>query len=342
MYKAIHQPGGEEILILDSRWRRQIPYLRQQDRQDLLVCQGCQKPVRVRAGKVKRWHFAHKHLENCPYEIESPALLNTRAQLYEWLVRQFGEAAVTAEKKIPGSNLPRPVDGWAKINNLYFAYWIIDRRLPPDIRDLIHNEFKRMDAFVHWIFLSEMLNEETRDPGAVYLTTTEREFMQETGYDEILSGKFPVSGKTLHYIDPDMNAMITFRALRLAHSPQLFKGHKESHPIVELAASKGTGEFIHPGEDERRLQIQEVKQRFGSMEKSAARKFSDERQGYSQLPGAVTGDPSGIPAPDSAENLFTLQEATCIYCGKKTTEWWYLNRTDKTCKCKDCLKRGLS
>lgn len=341
MYKAILRSSGEEILILDSRWRHQISYLRQQDRQNLLVCQGCLQPVRVRAGKVKRWHFAHKHLENCPYEIESPALLNARAHLYEWLVRQFGEAAVTVEKAIPGSNLPRPIDGWVKMQNLYFAYWIIDRRLPPDIRTLIHAEFERMDTHVHWIFLIDMLNEETQDSGVVHLTTTEREFMQATSYDEILSGKVPISGKTLHYIDPEMDEMISFRALRLVHSPQLFKGHKECHPFIELAALKETGEIIHPGEEERRLQIQQVKQRIEATETLASKQFNTRRQEYTHL---LANSPTRFP-PDTdtlpVDNLYTDQEATCVFCGKKTVEWWYFNRADKTCKCKECLRKGL-
>src|SRR4030042_3577194 len=107
MFKALHRLNGEEIVTLEPRWRRQLDTLRLLDAQDDLVCQGCLQPVRVRAGEVKRWHFAHKHLQNCPYEFESPVLLQCRAVLYEWLAARLGGEAVTLEKK---ATLPRPVD----------------------------------------------------------------------------------------------------------------------------------------------------------------------------------------------------------------------------------------
>ena len=125
MFKALHRPSGEEIVILEPRWRRQLDTLRLLDAQDDLVCQGCLQPVRVRAGEVKRWHFAHKHLQNCPYEFESPVLLQCRAVLYEWLVSQLGEDVVTLEKKSP---LPRPVDCW--VTSAIWRCRLLDHRQP--------------------------------------------------------------------------------------------------------------------------------------------------------------------------------------------------------------------
>src|SRR3972149_2366896 len=128
MFKALINPSGEEIVILEPRWRRQLDTLRLLDIQDDLVCQGCLQPVRVRAGGVKRWHFAHKHLHNCPYEFESPILLQSRAVLYEWLLARRGEDGVTLEKK---TSLPRPVDCWVRGADGDIGYWIIDSRMPP-------------------------------------------------------------------------------------------------------------------------------------------------------------------------------------------------------------------
>src|SRR5512144_1811457 len=113
MYKALHLQTGEEIIILHPAWKGRIPELRAMDRADLLVCQGCMQPLRVKAGQHKRAHFAHKHLKACSYGTESPAILNARAVLYEWLVAQFG-LGVTVEKQFPESGLPRPVDCWVE------------------------------------------------------------------------------------------------------------------------------------------------------------------------------------------------------------------------------------
>ena len=39
--------------------------------------------AQVRAGEIKRWHFAHKHLQDCPLQHESPQILQARALLYQ-------------------------------------------------------------------------------------------------------------------------------------------------------------------------------------------------------------------------------------------------------------------
>ena len=104
MYKALDTRTNTEVVILDPKWLRVIDQLRELDRQDILVCQGCHQPVRVRAGKYRRKHFAHKQLENCDYADESAVLQNARAVLYEWLVSKYGEE-VTIEKKLEGMDL---------------------------------------------------------------------------------------------------------------------------------------------------------------------------------------------------------------------------------------------
>ena len=113
MYQVIHQPSGQEINILAVLWARQIDYLRSLDKKDALVCPACEQPVRVRAGKFKRHHFAHKHLENCPFQKESPELLQARAVLYHWLTEKFGTEAVSIEKQIPAPIYSAPwIVGW--------------------------------------------------------------------------------------------------------------------------------------------------------------------------------------------------------------------------------------
>ena len=153
MFKALHTTTGEEIIILEPRWRRQIEFLRSLDTQDDLVCQGCLQPVRVRAGDVKRWHFAHKHLQNCPYESESPILLQARAVLYEWLVGQLGEDVVTLEKQ---SALPRPVDCWVNSAAGAIGYWIIDTRMPPDERQSLAAGMARICPNPVWVFTTSL------------------------------------------------------------------------------------------------------------------------------------------------------------------------------------------
>ena len=125
MYKALDIRNDKEIVILDPKWLGVINQLRELDRQDILVCQGCKQPVRVRAGEFRREHFAHRHLENCDYADKSAVLRNVRAVLYEWLVAKFGEN-VSIEKKFDGLDLPCPIDCRVEKDSKFFAYWIFE------------------------------------------------------------------------------------------------------------------------------------------------------------------------------------------------------------------------
>jgi hypothetical protein len=252
MYKALHLPSGQEIIILDPRWRQQVNYLRALDKCDALVCPGCQQPVRVRAGKVKRWHFAHKHLQNCPFERESPALLKARAVLYDWLVDKFSAKAVTLEKILDGQGLPRHIDCWVQNTDASFAYWIFDRRLPPDERNQQKSGFGEIGVQVNWVFVSDMLRmDQDIMQDRLHLTTTERAFMQESEFDQAWQTHFENLGKSLHYLDADQGSLTTFRNLSVIHAPQLYAGNRLENPLIDVKVSLTTGEFIHPGETDR-------------------------------------------------------------------------------------------
>ena len=56
MFKAIHTLDDQEIIILDPEWEdvNKLNELRGLDRRDLLVCQECRQPVRVRAGEDRQ------------------------------------------------------------------------------------------------------------------------------------------------------------------------------------------------------------------------------------------------------------------------------------------------
>jgi hypothetical protein len=31
----------------------------------------------------------------------------------------------------------------------------------------------------------------------------------------------------------------------------------------------------------------------------------------------------------------------CVFCGRETDDYWFLNRADNTCKCRDCYRQGI-
>ncbi len=188
MYKAVHIQTGEEIIILNPSWKKRIEELRALDHADLLVCQGCRQPLRVKAGEVKRTHFAHKHLKACSYGSESVEILNARAVLYEWLLQEFppgasGEARlspVSVEKMVEGVDLPRPIDGWVEASSGAIAYWIIEAGIKLEARMAILAAFERFGVQVHFLFLQGMLNEKKEELHSLLLTPTERAFLQAT------------------------------------------------------------------------------------------------------------------------------------------------------------------
>jgi competence CoiA-like predicted nuclease len=364
MYKAINIQDGTSITILDLKWVSAINYLRGLDAQDLLVCQRCKQPMRVRAGKIRHWHFAHKHLLNCPYGQESPALLDARAVLYEWLVSKFGDQ-VTIEKHIDSAEFERPIDCWVEQGTNSVAYWIMDKAIQPDDRESLRVGFGRLKATVNWLFTASMLRQDESQPESIHLTTTEREFMQHTVYDEVVSGE--LEGKSLHYLDSDQRTLTTFRGLRLIHSPQLFKGHKHSHAIAEIRVTPEKGEFVHPGEHEqwqeyRRQQAELEKQR-QEVEKALARQMQLRRQAMAERPMPASREPeksqesvpTTLPAvrpgwmelvegkpqasDQPAQSIYQI-EGVCEFCGKRTTDLWYYDGKTRLGKCRTCLAEG--
>lgn len=50
MFKSINKDTGRPVVILDPQWDSQLDVLRSLADQNVLVCQECNQPVRVRAG----------------------------------------------------------------------------------------------------------------------------------------------------------------------------------------------------------------------------------------------------------------------------------------------------
>jgi hypothetical protein len=367
MYKAVQVQEGREIVILDSYWAKGIEHLRALDQHDLLVCQGCKQPVRVRAGDIRRWHFAHKQLLTCTYGRESPVLLTARAVLYEWLVSKFGEK-VTVEKKVDETYFSRPVDCWVEKDNEALAYWILETAAPPQTRDALRDGFRRLAAVVHGVFLAQMLHEDEEMPNWVQLTTTEREFMRHTVYDDIVSQGVP-GGQSLHYLDAETRTLTTFRGLQLVHAPHVFAGQKERHALSTMQVSPKTGEFVHPGEYERRKRYQQEQAHFAhrrwEVEAARTRRREPQRstagerqQGEVAGPAlpeadepsppaeAVSAAGASSPAPDQpgshdrVGDSAVQREAVCALCGNTTSNWWYFDPSHNTCKCYACYRQG--
>ena len=341
MFKSLNNQDGYEIIILDPKWLQDVEKLRVMARQDLLVCQGCNHPVSVRAGQERRPHFAHKNLEDCNYVEESQALRNARAVLYEWLVGKFGNN-VTIEKRIDSVDFPRPVDCWVEKDSKTFAYWIFDKGLKLETRMQLFECSQKLKGSVNYIFSTDMLRKDDNHPDSILLTTTEREFLSRSDYDLGM-------GHTLHYLDPNNRKIITFRGLHLVHQPQFYSGYHIASNLEDTLVSPKNGEFVHKGEHER---VQQHREEQAAIERR--RKEAEIRTPYVPhipAPRKPTFQPatSTVPKPkdlgqyQDRPSISSLDKSgICVSCGTKTTDWfthWVEDGIGK-CKCNSCLRQG--
>lgn len=317
--------------------------------QDQLVCPGCSQPVRVRAGEIRQWHFAHKHLQNCPYDYESPILLETRALLYKWLTVKFKKGFVTVEKKLEGIDFPRHIDCWVEIEGKRFAYWIFDARVPLHEREQLSIGMTTAKVNPVWVFVADLLRSDDTDPQQINLTTTERDFICPSRYDESTIPPFQLCEGSLHYLDAKQARLETFRGLHLVHSPQLYVGHRESSLFSEVLVLGSSGEFVHPGEHERRdafLKEKEKSQK--SFPHHEPTMYSGSERVDCEKPKLISSKGSFRPIQNWNEEGIDLQpqsiferEVECAICGKWTTDWQAYNGLTKKCKCRACNKKEM-
>lgn len=322
MYKALDVRDKKEIVILNPKWLATIDDLRELGRQDLLVCQGCKQPVIVRAGIERREHFAHKHLANCDYREETANLRNARAVLYEWLVSKFGEN-VSIEKKIDGINLFRYVDCWVVQGSKVFAYWIFDSTLKPEKRELLKRELHKLQININWIFIHEMLHIDSNHNDRLLLSTTEREFIQESKYDSIYAGRYNVNG-SLHYLDSENKKVTSFRSLYLYHHPQVYNGIFQSDSLENVLVSPENGEFVYKDEVE-------------GLRKFNTQQLSIKRRENQSLEIENKQKQSVLRKQD--DSILFNKTGKCKICGQTTNDWLTYFGATGECICRSCSEK---
>jgi len=319
-----------------------------------LVCQGCKQPVRVKAGKRRRWHFAHKHRKNCPLESASPALIEARRILFEWFVSIFGESQVDLEIIRPQLPFPRPVDVQVQTGLDCCSVWIIETQLHPDIRQIIHESLDSLHEPYLIIFLSNMHHPLPEQAGKILLSTTEREFIINSDFDLLHHQLENPVGGSLNYLDVKTGTITTYRDVMCIHKPQVFTGRILSSSLPNAGVDLGRGSIVHPREgaelekyllrrDHRRVKLEESRQILGKIldRMLPAEETENKKDFGDRNPGRICSDPILNPTYPSSANLLSKQ-AKCMYCGEITQDWWYLDKATGLCKCRDCLKKGMS
>ena len=360
VYKALHRETGEEIISLSPEWRKRLADLRALDRQDILVCQACWQPLRLKAGKQRRPHFAHKHLKGCSFGAESPAVVEARGALYERLVELY-PGMVELEIPLPDSGLPRAVDVWVESGQERLAFWVVETTLKLEARERICAGFEAAGLAVVWVMCARMLHPDEKTQSRIQprirLSPTERDFRRSTPFDEIgkenrISGED--FGASLHYLDAEAGLLTTFRSLERVHAPNVFAGRRLQHRLAQVSLDFGCLDFVHPGEA--------VALRSSRIERTRRaeriRRFLDppsspgetKQQDPTWLDGGPTPEGSASAqvrrrwqAPPADPGGAPPDAAACVHCGRLSTDWWQVwwDGDVRRCKCRECLEKGL-
>ena len=245
MFRARNRNNGEDVVTLGVK-EEIISSFRELGRDDRLECPVCRKVVIVRAGEVKRPHFAHRSVDDCPLAREHYEILHARALLYEWLVSKF-RSQVALEVQLEGYDLPKPCDCWVTTSAGTFAYWLIRARQPFDRQYQIGEALRAHGAEPHIIFHIRLLKRWERDENRFELSTTERAFMRESRFDDVYGAR-SLRAASLHYIDPSSSEIASIRGARCYSRPQHFTGVLVRSALEQMLVSPKTGELVHPAD----------------------------------------------------------------------------------------------
>jgi hypothetical protein len=336
VFKAIDTETNQAVVSLDAKTEEQVSNLRQKGHSDLLQCQTCKEKVRLRAGGQRRAHFSHKTLANCPTKNESAEMLEARAVLYDFLKTKFSDA-VTIEKHLDGSALPRPIDCWIEHQELKVAYWLIEGRLSEEDQSTISSTVAKHRASLVWVFLSTVIKRAGSDEKFLKLSTTERSLMA-TSELNLIHGA--TRSGTLHYLDSHAKTIATFRALSCIHRPQIYNGKEIRSPLTAINIRRGTGEFIHAGEWEAFVKVEAEIRRMKEQERLRKEERKSLQIPPSSIPPTRAYDfpPPQISSPHSSF-LSGNRVAQCEFCGELTSDWWFYDGATGKCRCRKCQQK---
>jgi hypothetical protein len=307
MFRAIHKETRGEIISLDDCWRTRLDELRVLDRGNQLVCPECNGTVRIRAGEQNRWHFSHKDAGDCPLSESDPERVQLRALIYGWLAGKQPKLTLGIEERLQVDGKAYFVDCVISLEGgvrvAYFA-------LAAGIRNRVSliKEARKQYRYCHWIFHSRTLKPLRKTE--ISLSTTQRDLM----YPLAQGAATALADGALHFLNPQTQALTTFRLLSCTHPPQGFRGVKHESPLGTMLVGPRTGELVHPDEVDRYL---------------AKRKGDQVPRGklFSGMPGQTA------PAHQDRQSRRPI---FCERCGCLKIDWSRLT-SPGYCVCRDCV-----
>lgn len=298
----------------------------------------------MRLGEHRRPHFAHKSLEDCPFQKESAEVTEVKALLYGFF----------REKALGPVDMDISLNGGNDSGRLYldllveteagkrFGYWVFDRNRRD--RHLLLDAARESGITPMVIFTGSMLKFHPEDT-SLLLSTTMRDMIQSSPFDQGFGAR---SGGHLHFLD-DAGVLSTFRRLHCVHLPNVYEWKvRRENALQEVLFDSRSGDFVVEEDVEERMEHVRMEQE----REAKRRRDEEERNKIAEERGSrirtVYREASVRPFPAAKirepqkpyVNLFN-QFYPCKFCGVETRDWVSLLPSEGVCVCRQCNVKRL-
>jgi hypothetical protein len=332
MFVAIRSNDDGRVTSIDPAWDNQTQLLRELAQNGELLCPGCRQQLWFRTGEVRRRHFAHRSLTDCPLENQSAETLEVKAQLYLFLQTKFPDA-VALDKVIGNPGLDKIVDVLVETGSgAKFAYWVFDREQRD--RDAFWPYRSLAGVFAHFIHAGSTLRQDF--PDQIKLSASQREFISSTDFDAAVAME---GAGHLNFYQVETSTLSIYRGLYCVHRPNLYrwKALRQGHLDSALVSPK-TGEILHLEDEEARRTWRQQKRKHEQLVSSAPEIGLKSSVNPATEAPRENGEP--LDETKSQTQLPSLNGPfRCEDCGIETTEWSSATPSAGTCVCKSCTHK---
>lgn len=302
-----------------------------------LVCPVCRAALRLRVGRVRVSHFAHRTLADCPADHGSADVIRARLIIYDFFKQRIhsGKLLAIAELEPATSGAPKGFGVDLLLHRAgkpSVAVVLFERRISPELRVEFESRLTAPEFAFRPVFLFGLLRSVKGTDAEFNLDTTQRALRIPSAYD-LRSACLKDKPGTLHFIDPSEGHWVSLRGLQLRHSPQGFRASKVlSSPVSVLLWSESNSEWCHQGEAE------------------ALRSWQASKQGWPRPIGgrAQSDTATGVrpPTADSVEEgpydlpAWSKDGLRCVSCGRVSNDWQQAQPGAGICICRSCFSDG--
>lgn len=320
MFVALDITLTTRVTSLDPKWKDRFEELRAMAASDRLVCPYCKQTLLFKVGELRRPHFAHRVLSECPQSKQSAEVLEAKAKLYEWLCTKYPDQVEMDEDL--------HIAGWDRFADLAvhvtaektFAYWIFDCS-PKNREALLKHHSENIAKNI--LFTTGALHKE--ENSTLRLSKAQRDFMKPSDFD-------PLSGfGHIHFLDAESGQLTIYRALKRICTSSLHEyNFRRETPLTSALICPNSGEIIVQEDIDEYQRQQNFKKQNPLFTPSTTPKTAMRTQRNPVISGSQS---KAVIAPEPLWDGFYI----CQMCGIKTKETKLIQSANKTCICPKCL-----